>query len=63
MGLVYVDAEVQGAPGKRHAVRFLLDSGASYSVLPRRVWRTIGLKPKRSMVFTLVDGTQLRRKV
>jgi clan AA aspartic protease len=63
MGLVFVDAEVEGRPGKRRPVRFLVDSGASYSVLPGRVWRAIGLKPKRTMVFTLADGTQLRRKV
>ena len=63
MGLVFVDAEVEGRPGKRQQVRFLVDSGASYSVLPQRVWRNIGLKPKRSMVFTLADGTELHRKV
>ena len=63
MGLVFVDAEVQGGPRRRRPVRFLIDSGATYSVLPRRVWRAIGLKPKRTMVFTLADGTELRRKV
>ena len=63
MGLVFVDAEVQGRARRRRPVRFLVDSGASYSVLPRRVWRAIGLEPKRTMVFTLADGTELRRKV
>ncbi len=63
MGLVFVDAEVQGRPGKRKQVRFLVDSGASYSVLPQRIWRELGLKPKRKMVFTLADGTELRRNV
>lgn len=63
MGLIFVDAEARGRPGKRRSVRFLVDSGASYSVLPGRVWRAIGLKPKRTMVFTLADGTELRRRV
>lgn len=63
MGLVFVDAEVSGRPGKQRSVRFLVDSGASYSVLPSKVWRAIGLKAKRTMVFTLADGTELRRKV
>lgn len=63
MGIVFIDAEVRGGRGKRQAVRFLVDSGASYSVLPLKVWRAIGLKPKRTMTFTLADGTQLRRKV
>lgn len=63
MRIVFIDAEVQGVRGKRQAVRFLVDSGASYSVLPLKVWRAIGLKPRRTMSFTLADGTQLRRKV
>ena len=63
MGLVFVDAEVQGRARRRRPVRFLVDSGATYSVLPRRLWRAIGLEPKRTMVFTLADGTELRRKV
>jgi clan AA aspartic protease len=63
VGIVYIDAEVQGARGKRRPVRFLVDSGASYSVLPLKVWRAIGLKPRRTMTFTLADGTQVSRKV
>lgn len=63
MGIVFIDAEVRGSRGKRQAVRFLVDSGASYSVLPLKVWRAIGLKPRRTMTFTLADGTQVRRKV
>lgn len=63
MGIVFIDAEVQGVRGKRQPVRFLVDSGASYSVLPLKVWRAIGLKPRRTMSFTLADGTQVRRKV
>jgi clan AA aspartic protease len=63
MGIVFVDAEVRGVRGKRQPVRFLVDSGASYSVLPLKVWRAIGLKPRRTMMFTLADGTQVRRKV
>lgn len=63
MGIVFVDAQVKGARGKRRHVRFLVDSGASYSVLPLKVWRAIGLKPKRAMTFTLADGTQVRRNI
>jgi clan AA aspartic protease len=65
MGLVFVDAEVAASPGKGKGrpVRFLVDSGASYSVLPKRVWRALKLKPKRAMAFTLADGTEVRRNV
>ncbi|MBI3180068.1 MAG: retroviral-like aspartic protease family protein [Deltaproteobacteria bacterium] len=62
MGLVFVDAEVEGPLGRR-AIQMLVDSGASYSVLPPQVWRPIGLKPKRVMIFTLADGTHLKRQV
>jgi predicted aspartyl protease len=63
MGLTYVDAEVLGARGKRRSVRLMVDSGAMYSVLPRAVWRAIGLKAKRELVFTLADGTEVKRSV
>jgi clan AA aspartic protease len=63
MGLIFVEAEAQGPTGIRRPVRFLVDSGASYSVLPPRVWRPLRLRPKRSMAFTLADGTEVRRRV
>lgn len=63
MGLVYVDMNVS-APGQpARSVRFLVDSGAAYSLLPREVWKDLELKPKRTLEFTLADGTTIRRKV
>ncbi|MBU2461938.1 retroviral-like aspartic protease family protein [bacterium] len=44
-------------------VKFLVDSGAIYSLLPKAVWETIGLKPKRELSFTLADGTTVERSV
>jgi predicted aspartyl protease len=44
-------------------VRFLIDSGAVYSVLPRPDWRALGLKPERKLEFVLADGTTLTRGV
>jgi clan AA aspartic protease len=61
--LIFIDAEVEGPQGNTRSVRFLVDSGATYSVLPAKVWRALRLKPKREMVFTLADGTEIRRKV
>src|SRR5262249_25640107 len=63
MGLVYADIEVRRERGPACNVRFLVDSGATLSVLPWRVWHTLGLKPLRTMVFTLADGTTMRRRV
>ena len=63
MGLVYLDLEVSRDGGPRETVSFLVDSGAAYSVLPWRVWRKLGLKPKRSLDFSLADGTTVRRRL
>jgi clan AA aspartic protease len=53
---------VKGPLGEEE-VSFLVDSGATYTVLPERVWRSIGLKPLREHDFVLADGTVIRRKV
>jgi clan AA aspartic protease len=44
-------------------VKFLIDSGATYSVLPKAVWKVIGLRPKRKMAFMLADGTAINKQV
>jgi predicted aspartyl protease len=65
MGLTYVDSVVR-PPGRRRKgrrVRFLVDSGAVYSVLRRPDWRALGLKPGRDLDFVLADGTTLTRGV
>lgn len=64
MGLTYVDGRVR-VPGRRRArsVRFLVDSGAVYSVLRRADWRALGLVPERELDFVLADGTTLTRGV
>jgi clan AA aspartic protease len=63
MGITYIEGEVTAPDGKRASVRFLVDSGASYSLLPNDVWKKIGLEPKRTVAFTLADGTQIQRSV
>ncbi|TMB45255.1 MAG: aspartyl protease [Deltaproteobacteria bacterium] len=44
-------------------VRFLVDTGAVYSVLPRRVWHPLGLRPERTAEFSLADGSSIGRGV
>lgn len=63
MGITYVEGEAVGPKGKKASVRLLVDSGATYSLLPEAVWKAIGLTPKRKMGFTLADGTVVERKV
>ena len=62
MGVSYIQGTVRGPTGE-HTVRFLIDSGAVYSLLPADVWRAIGLVPKRELDFALADGTTIRRPV
>ena len=63
MGVTYIKGEVTGPKGKRATVRFLVDSGASYTLLPETTWRHLGLKPKRTMSFSLADGTEVERSL
>ena len=63
MGLTHIEGTVTGPKGKRATLKFLVDSGATYTVLPYKVWRAIGLKPTDSVTCTLADGTEVTRKV
>ena len=63
MGVTYIEGVVTGPTQKQKTVRFLVDSGATYSLLPYDDWREIGLTPKRPATFTLADGTTVERQV
>lgn len=63
MGLTYIDGVVTGPTGKQDNVRFLVDSGASYTLLAESIWKNIELTPKRRMEFVLADGTVIERVV
>ena len=45
MGLVHIRGVVKW--GRVREVVFLVDSGATYTVLKKDVWEYLGLKPKR----------------
>lgn len=63
MGITYVEALVRGDTPRaaQERVRFLVDSGAMFSVLPQRAWKKIGLESKRKVQVELADGTLLSR--
>jgi len=61
--VTYIDGIVKGPTGKETALRFLVDSGATYTLLPYNDWNAIELPPKRLHVFTLADGTTIERQV
>ncbi len=62
MGLTFVEATVTGPKGISQAVELLVDSGASYSLLPEEVWRQLGLEPQETLEFILADGTKIQRE-
>ena len=61
MGITSIELGVKSAPGREEALSFLVDSGATYSVLPQPVWRRLGLHPSRKVTVSLADGTLLER--
>jgi predicted aspartyl protease len=63
VGITYVDAVVTGPTGRSRSLQLLVDSGATYSVLPRDVWAELEITPKRSVTFRLADGTPIERNV
>ena len=44
-------------------VNFLIDSGAVYSLVPGKILDSLDIEPYREMVFSLADGTTIKRKV
>jgi predicted aspartyl protease len=52
-----------GPAGQQATVRFLVDSEATYTLVPHDVWQALGLMPERTVTFTLADGTPLSRDV
>lgn len=63
MGVTYIEGVVTGPTQQQATVRFLVDGGATYSLLPHDAWKAIGLPPKRSLTFALADGTTVERNV
>jgi clan AA aspartic protease len=44
-------------------VRFLIDSGAIYSLVPAKELGKIGIEAHRKKKFVLADGTEIERKI
>lgn len=62
MGLTYVDATVTGPTDKSRQIQLLVDSGATYSLLPEDVWQELEIKPQEKLDFILADGTKIERR-
>lgn len=50
-------------PSKSFDGEFLVDSGATYTVVPESILKRIGLKPQREEKFSLADGRIIKRSV
>jgi clan AA aspartic protease len=63
MALTYIRASIANParPRRSARVKFLVDSGALYSVVPTPVLRRLGIKPGRSKSFILADGREVKR--
>jgi predicted aspartyl protease len=63
MGLTYIRATIANParPRKSARLKFLVDSGALYSVAPASVLRRLGIKPLKTRSFILADGTEIKR--
>ena len=62
MGITYIEGTVAGPHGMR-TVDFLVDSGAQYTLLPDGIWQALGIVGKRTVTFTMADGTRIERQV
>ena len=62
MGLVYIEGIVKNQV-KEEKVRFLVDSGAFYTVLKKEIWQRLDLREISKSNFILADGTVIERGI
>ena len=64
MGITVLKVELANPAKPRNwvALEFLVDSGATYSVVPTPVLRKLGIRPYTREEFQLADGSTIVRK-
>jgi predicted aspartyl protease len=64
MGITRIELEIANvaSPRKKQKLEFLFDSGAIYSVVPARVLRGLGIKPREKQEFRLANGDKIVRR-
>lgn len=65
MGMTNVTLTVKNPSNPKRSItdEFLVDSGAAFTVLPKKLVQKLQLKPKFEQEFTLADGKIVKRKV
>src|SRR3989442_14662928 len=54
--------EIPAKPEVRQRLEFIVDSGATYSVVPSRILRRLKIKPLTRESFRLANGTSIVRR-
>lgn len=65
MGLTYITVAVSNParPRRKKRIRFLVDSGAAYSIVPSKILQELGIEPHRKENFILADGKEIKRRL
>lgn len=50
-------------PKRGTTLKFLIDSGAAYSVVPKDTLRTFGIRPDEEREFILANGQTMKRRI
>lgn len=64
-GMIQIVLKVKNPKNPKRQVKdkFLVDSGAAFTVLPANLVKKLGLKPVYEKEFSLADGKVVKRKV
>ena len=65
MGLVYVKMKVRKSKRSKRFIEqdFLVDSGATFTVVPATVLKRLGIEPDDTQDFVLANGQRITRKL
>ena len=62
MGVFQVELEIGDPQGERYEkINALVDSGATYTILPGSLLRELGVEPIESRTFRVADNRQIQR--
>ena len=65
MGITTISATITSLENPKNKVsgKFMVDTGAAYTVLPQALVDKLHLKPVKTQEFTLADGTTVARRL
>jgi len=65
MGMTQVNLIIKNPKDERKTFegKFLVDSGATYTVVPATILKNLGIKSQRTEEFSLADGKIIKREV